>query len=366
MFRRWLQFLLFALATGLVAEAKGPSPFKVSPSLVTTETGWDLAVSFDFPPGHYLYADRLAFSIEGMPGSPNFQLPPPAPPTGSERQPQFRQQFVALNCQTGRPPSSVVLAVFLHGCDADNCYFPEVRRFRLSPGTAAVELPPDLATPGPPEPPRWRLVADGFSVRTRTSFTDEADFRHFLQEAGVTSAPAKQAAIPWWLIGGLAVATFGWTTLRSRHGRRRPLVLILTALVGLGALAQHRSSGIPGAPTPTVALDFAANSAAEDELANLLSRALNEGSPVLLSLQPATVDPARTKPGEILATRSVSGVFKNVRLQLPATTDPRSRELCQYFAVERPPVFALLVPRNHPGAGLALNLQPGNRRPGPR
>lgn len=366
MLRRWLQFLLLALATGLVAEAKGPSPFKVIPSLVANDTGWDLAVNFDFPPGHYLYADRLAFSIEGMPGSPNFQLPSPAPPTGSERQPQFRQKFTALNCQTGRPPPSLVLAVFLHGCDPDNCYFPEVRRFRLSPGTAAVELPPELVTPGPPEPPRWRLIADGFDVRTRTSFTDEADLRRFLQDAVVTSTPAKQAAIPWWLISGLAAATLGWTALRSRHGQRRPLVLMLTALVGLGALAQRRSFGITSLPSRVVALDFAANSSAEDELADLLGRALNEGSPVLLSLQPAAADSARTKSVEAPAIRSDLGTLKNVRLQLPDRADPRSLELCQYFAVERPPVFALLVPRHHARAGLALNLQPDNRRMYPR
>ncbi len=358
MFRR-LPFLLLALLgllAGMTVNAGRPSPFQVLPSLVTNGNGWELSVEFDFPPRCYLYADRLAFSIEGLPGSPDFQLPPPSPPGGGEQQPQFRQKFTALSCQTGRPPASVVLAVYLHGCDPDNCYFPEVRRFRLSPGFAALELPPDLATPGPPEPARWRLLADGFNVLTRNGFTDEQDFLRFLHEAGVATPLTDHAGIPWWLVGGIAAATVSWTALRRGKTRWGSAALILVALIAVSVPASRRSPGDTGGVGHPVVLNLGANSLAEDDLADLLSQALHDGAPVLLSLQPTATGQSTAKPDGFPSTRGNLGGVQQIRLQLPDTADSRARELCQYFAVSRPPVFALLIPRNHSRPRMALNL----------
>ncbi|HTH46434.1 MAG TPA: protein-disulfide reductase DsbD domain-containing protein [Candidatus Limnocylindria bacterium] len=367
--RRWLPLLLLGLVTGVSAQAHRASPFRVTPALVSTDTGWDLTVDFDFPARHYLYADRLAFTIEGVPGSPHFQLPPPTPPTGGERQPQFRQHFTARSCQTGRPPQPLVLSVFLHGCDPENCYFPEVRRFRLTPGADAVELPSDLAGRAPPEPPRWRLVADGFSVATRTDFTNEADFQQFIQPGGaaeVTAPPVRHAGIPWWLAGGMAAAALGWTTTRSGRGRRWPALVIAGALGVLGLLSYRQSAVRAGQPEALITLNFAANSVAEEDLADLLSRAWSDGSSVLLSLQPAG---ANSRPADVWAGGAGRGRLaglRPVRVQLPAVADPRSRELCEYFAVAQPPVFALLRPRPQIPAGMAPKLHPGDRPMPPR
>ncbi len=347
---------LLGLLASWAVHAGGLSPFRVLPSLVTNGNGWELSVGFDFPPRCYLYADRLAFSIEGLPGSPDFQLPPPSPPGGGEQQPQFRQKFTALSCQTGRPPASVVLAVYLHGCDPDNCYFPEVRRFRLSPDFAALELPPDLVAPGPPEPARWRLLADGFNVLTRNGFTDEQDFLRFLHEAGVATARPAHAAVPWWLVGGIAAATVSWTALGRGKTRWRSAALILVALIAVGVPASRRSSGDEGGVGRPVVLNLGANSMAEDDLADLLSQALHDGAPVMLALQPTAADPSLAKPDVFPRTRGNLGGVQQVRLQLPDTADPRARELCQYFAISRPPVFALLIPRNHSRPSMALNL----------
>ena len=364
MIRRF-HFLLRALL-GLLAvmavQAGGPSPFQVQPSLVTNAHGWDLSVGFDFPPRCYLYADRLAFSIEGLPGSPDFQLPPSAAPDGSEQQPQFRRKFTALSCQTGQPPASLVLAVFLHGCDPDNCYFPEVRRFRLVPGLAAQELPPDLVSPGPAEPARWRLLADGFNVLTRNGFKDEQDFLSFLHEAGLATAPVEHAAVPWWLVGGIVATAAGWTALRGGTTRWRSALPILVALLAVSLLAYRRSPRDAAGTGRPVAVDFNANTLAEDDLADLLGNALREGAPVLLSLQPSIPGQPGAKPDGFPGK---PGGLQQIRLRLPDTTDPRARELCQYFAVAHPPVFALLIPRSHSHAGMALNLQPSGQDTAP-
>jgi hypothetical protein len=368
MIRRF-PFLLLALL-GLLAvtavQAGGPSPFRVQPALVTNDHGWDLSVGFDFPPRCYLYADRLAFSIEGLPGSPDFQLPPPAAPDGSEQQPQFRQQFTARSCQTGQPPAALVLTVFLHGCDPDTCYFPEVRRFRLVPGLAALELPPDLASPGPPEPARWRLLADGFNVLTRNGFKDEPDFLRFLREAGLATAPMEHAAVPWWLVGGIVATAAGWTALRGGKNRWRSAVPILVALLAVSLLAYRRSPRAPGGAGHLVAVDFNANTLAEDDLADLLGNALREGAPVLLSLQPSTPGQPGPQSAGFPRVPGKLGGLQQIRLRLPDATDPRARELCQYFAVAHPPVFALLIPRNHSPAGMALNLRPSGQDAAPR
>jgi thioredoxin:protein disulfide reductase len=214
--------LLFA------ASVHAESPFGVTPKI----DGDRVRVMFTIPDGHHLYADRLAFELDGT--SVSFTVPVPAD-VPDKFSGEVRKAYVKSFDTTfapASPPST--LAVHLQGCDDAHCYFPEIRTFMLRGAGTTVST-------GQPVTPAvtfaaWRELADRFTVTARGSgYLSEREFLAFLNQA---PAPAPTvglfATLGLILLGGIGLNLTPCIL---------PLIPINLAIIGAGAQAGSRRRG---------------------------------------------------------------------------------------------------------------------------
>ena len=216
-----------ALALGSLSQSPAQaarSPFVVTATMALSNDVPRATFTFQVPPEHVLYADRLAFETEDGSKLTPASIPGPVAHrdsiTGRERAGYDRTFTADLDLQA-RLPLTVV--VRFQGCSNSACYFPDWRTFQISaPGTVTqVDAPPPaLAAAGSGDsPPQGLIDTNGFKVVAReTGFVAKAAFVKFLKASKSSEGAAATgsrfeafgpvATLLLILLGGLGVHKF--------------------------------------------------------------------------------------------------------------------------------------------------------------
>ena len=240
-----LTMLLFHV--GAVAPARAQSeeasPFIITPTVVTNNGTASLMLTFRVPAHHRLYADELSFELRGQ--ESRFTVPEPATipdkhSGGTKR--VFEKDFVVTQSLAGLPADETAFAVSLHGCNDEECFFPETRRWIIREGhsiatAASAEAPAADAVKG-------TALTTGFRVAGRSSgFLSSDRFLQFLARSEGQNASASEGAfaglgilttIGLILIGGLALNLTPCVL---------PMIPINLAILGAGSANRDRKRG---------------------------------------------------------------------------------------------------------------------------
>jgi thiol:disulfide interchange protein DsbD len=237
-----LALLCGSLLPHVRAQADEGSPFVITPSVVTNRAGAMLALKFRVPAKHRLYADELSFEVRGA--AVSFVVPTSATITdkhsgGTKR--LFEKDFVAtypLKKWSGETP----FIVNLHGCNEEECFFPESRRFLLQADHTIVAISDEPAlTATTNVAAAW---TQGFRVAARSSgFLKTDQFLEFLKRSESRNAEPAEGAF-----AGLGLAaTIGLILLGGLALNLTPCVLpmipINLAILGAGAANRNRRRG---------------------------------------------------------------------------------------------------------------------------
>lgn len=229
--------------------ARGESPFTVSPRVETTNGTTVLRVALAIPAHHVLYADKLAFHLNGAETATAFELPPAAVINdrfSGKPKNVFARSFEASRLLPGGLTTNLTLTVHFQGCDEANCYFPEDQMFTLSPRgeVARIEAPEEVA----PESarPEWSALAAGFTVSAHGSgYLNEKEFLGLLDQA--QDDPAAKTATPARSGWGGGLLTMLLIVLGGVALNLTPCILpmipINLAIIGAGAQAGSRKRG---------------------------------------------------------------------------------------------------------------------------
>jgi thiol:disulfide interchange protein DsbD len=231
-----------ALLPNVRAQADEASPFVITPSVVTNGASTTLSLAFRVPAKHRLYADELSFELRGA--AVSFVVPPPANITdkhsgGTKR--VFEKDFVLthlLKDWSGETP----FVVNLHGCNEEECFFPESRRFLLRADHTIVAISDEPALAATTNvAAAW---TKGFRVAGRSSgFLKTDQFLEFLQRSeGRNAEPAEGAFAGLGLAATLGLILLGGLALNLTPCVL-PMIPINLAILGAGAANCHRRRG---------------------------------------------------------------------------------------------------------------------------
>jgi thioredoxin:protein disulfide reductase len=225
------------------------SPFAIRGDVYTTNGDPCVRFEFTVPPEHVLYADRLAFQLDGGAAVASALLPEPIVHrdelTGKERK-GYDRSFVA-EVKPGQA-LPVNLLIKLQGCSNSACYFPEKHRFEIT--QSGVREQTDEANPaalaaagtgasGVPD-------TNGFRVAGReTGYLSKGAFLGFLERARTGKEAAKSAVEKFNDVGPIAslfLILIGGVGLNLTPCVL-PLIPINLAILGAGARASSRRRG---------------------------------------------------------------------------------------------------------------------------
>ncbi len=229
-------------------EAEG-SPFRVTPAVVTTNGAPLLAVAFQIPAHHHLYADEVSFELDDAPAQ--FALPVPVElpdkHSGGTKK-SFEASFVATR-PLADAAGGLRLTVNLRGCNESECFFPETRRWRVNVAAGEVAVVPDAAATAPVAGTgvagSTGAFTNGFTTVARTTgYQAPAAFRSFLDSATSGGAVAENGGA----LAGLGMAaTLGLILLGGLALNLTPCVLpmipITLAVLGAGTANRRRGRG---------------------------------------------------------------------------------------------------------------------------
>ncbi len=244
-------FLAFA---GLTLSVCAQSPFEVSGKWKDQNGTKALEVHFEFPPKHVLYEEKLSFAWIGGGVSNRFELPPSVSIydkfTKHEKK-VFNKPFTAISSLPGNVTLPLTFEVHYQGCDEENCYFPEEKRFQIqSDGKVtevAVEEEPASVASSVPSVGSWKELAANFQVVARGSgFMKEQPFLEFLAKADSGGTPEDSGAASfgtgWRAVLSVLVILLGGMALNLTPCVL-PLIPINLAIIGAGSRAGSRARG---------------------------------------------------------------------------------------------------------------------------
>ncbi len=123
--------------------ARAASPFAIVPTVSTNAGRIWIALGFDVPAAHLIYAEKLEFRIEGRTNLLRFKLPQPVhakdPFTGQMKH-VYPAGFTADWVLPKSHPEPVRITVTFQGCSGSSCFFPESRRFEFDSHGVAREV----------------------------------------------------------------------------------------------------------------------------------------------------------------------------------------------------------------------------------
>ncbi len=231
-----LAALLLASTARLAAQDEA-SPFVITPRLSTNNGVRALTISFKVPPHHRLYADALSFEL----GSKTVEFSLPQPATIADKHSGGTKRVFEKDFTASHPigaSDETTLAVSLHGCNDEECFFPETRRWSIGPrliSALAEDKEKTLAT-------ATAKLTDGFDVVSRTTgYQTSARFQQFLTQGNGGTASGGMFAgmgivpiIGLILLGGLALNLTPCVL---------PMIPINLAILGAGARNGNRRRG---------------------------------------------------------------------------------------------------------------------------
>ena len=114
--------------------ARAASPFAIVPTVSTNAGRVWIALGFDVPDAHLIYAEKLEFQIEGSTNLLHFKLPQPVHAkdrfTGQMKH-VYPASFTADWVLPKTHPEPFRITVAFQGCSRSSCFFPELRRFEF-------------------------------------------------------------------------------------------------------------------------------------------------------------------------------------------------------------------------------------------
>lgn len=254
--RNGIILLIVLLLAGPLAHGEMPtSPFAVT-SAWTQYDGQDMVrVTFDMPPDHALYFDRLHFQNEQGEELPVYDIDAPVlgvdKVTGQEKR-FYNHQFSALLKLKKR--HGMELVVKFQGCSNTACYFPDKRFFTVTPDAITatpsepVAEPVAMSTTAPAVPEQaWRQEAGKFKEVARgTGYVRPREFISFLNQGVTGMVEASNDPLGYFKRLGL-LATFllivGGGLGLNLTPCVLPLIPINLAVIGAGSAAQSRKRG---------------------------------------------------------------------------------------------------------------------------
>ena len=196
-------------ATSLAAQEA--SPITVTPAVIQRGNQPWITLDVEVPSHHHLYADELSVEVAGQPVALAIPTPEQVQDTFSgETKPMFLKDFTVSFPFERSGTATMHLAVNLHGCSDEECYFPESRQWTIKADNTIVRVEEEsdvaIADVGP--------LTTGFTVVNRaTGYLGSKEFISFLNQsdgAGGSSGRAFAgfgiaATIGLILLGGLAL-----------------------------------------------------------------------------------------------------------------------------------------------------------------
>ncbi|HMJ88635.1 MAG TPA: cytochrome c biogenesis protein CcdA [Candidatus Acidoferrum sp.] len=227
---------LLATSVARVSAEDEASPFIATPSITTNNGVATLNIAFRVPARHRLYADALSFEINGK---PVFFLLPEATMIadkhsgGSKR--VFAKDFVAAH-EVPADSAERRLIIKLHGCNDEECYFPESRQWNIHGDGSIVTAAEAVAHTASAK------VTDGFKVAARsTGFQSTDKFLEFLSQAdgrhmsdNMFAGMGIAATLSLILLGGVALNLTPCVL---------PMIPINLAILGAGSGNRNRRRG---------------------------------------------------------------------------------------------------------------------------
>jgi len=242
-----------ALALGSLSQSPAQaarSPFLVTATMALSNDVPRATFTFQVPPEHVLYADRLAFETEDGSKLTPASIPEPVAHrdsiTGRERAGYDRTFTAELDLQAGLP---LTVVVRFQGCSNSACYFPDWRTFQIRASGTVTQVdapPPALSAAGSGDsPPQGLIDTKGFKVVAReTGFVAKAAFVKFLKTSKSSEGTAETgsrfeafgpvATLFLILLGGLGLNLTPCVL---------PMIPINLAIIGAGAQSGSRRRG---------------------------------------------------------------------------------------------------------------------------
>ncbi len=227
------------------ADEDAASPFAVAPSTLTSNGVSLLSLAFHIPERHHIYADRLAFELNGAPIS----LPLPEATRVSDKfshqerlafENDFRVACPLPASRSGR----LAFAVTFQGCSEAECYFPETHQWTIGPDNSVASLDDPAANASAAAADG--ALTNGFQVAARASgFLGSDKFLQFLNQSSGATPGAGDLSANFARIG--IVATLGLILVGGLALNLTPCVLpmipINLAILGAGSHNQNRRRG---------------------------------------------------------------------------------------------------------------------------
>ena len=240
---------LIGMISFLAVESRGQtdeaSPFVITPSIMVSNGSPFLSVAFRVPARHHIYAERVSFEINDTPVSAGL----PAATRISDKfshseKLAFERDFQAVCPLPESRAAGVALAVNFQGCNDEECYFPETRRWRVNADNSITSL--NDSSPAAHLDPANGGFTRGFHVAARASgFLSSEKFLGFLDQSHGDSPVSRGlfsnfaqvgivAALGLILLGGLALNLTPCVL---------PMIPINLAILGAGARNRNRRRG---------------------------------------------------------------------------------------------------------------------------
>lgn len=251
MTRTLRSLLLLILATGGLLPAWADSPFGVDVTQDFTAQPKRVNVRFTVPEKHILYTDKLEFEWEGQSAKPVFTLPPSQKVMdrfSKHEKLVYKESFTSTSPlpDPANATTNAVLLVRYQGCDEENCYFPQERRFEMQRDGSVKELEMPTEAETPTSTGTWKESADRFVVSARgTGYLEEKAFLSFMRKGltgKVDDSGGQSLGTGWAAIAALLMILLGGLALNLTPCIL-PMIPINLAIIGAGARAGSRVRG---------------------------------------------------------------------------------------------------------------------------
>lgn len=255
--RQWQRSLVLGwlVLTALIGGAEeDESPFRVTVTLERSGEKALVQARFEFPAGHYLYADKLHFQAGGSGSEMAFDVPQPSLVTDKHSQSQksvHLRPFVASRALDLATSGSLSLQVSWQGCSEEACFLPEsVDWIVRGDGTvvAADAGAPTSAGAASASSSANAALTNGLVVLSRsTGYADDETFLRWLDRAmdGGRSVDTTALSLPvgvWSSLMTIGLILLGGLGLNLTPCVL-PLIPINLAILGAGAASSNRRRG---------------------------------------------------------------------------------------------------------------------------
>jgi len=238
----------------MAVAVRAAGPFAAAASVQPHAGQPAIAVAFQIPAGHFIYAAHL--SVTAADGVRLQPLDPPQPVTVRDKYSGTDEQVfnrdVTFFYRPVPPRPTIALTVAFQGCNDSVCFPPETNIWTLAwaePGASPRTVPPAVSSNAPPAgaaaagPAEWRASASRFTVAaTAAGYLDRDKFLALLDaaSAGAAAPPAAGLGVSWLVL----LAILGGGLALNLTPCVLPMIPVNLAIIGAGARAGSPRRGL--------------------------------------------------------------------------------------------------------------------------